>query len=126
MLAVAHALVQAKAELSAPLIFMGNVGEEGEGDLRGVRHLYNQDALAGRIAAHIVLDGAGADSAVTQALGSRRFLVAITGPADTALQTPERPTPSLRWLRLGQPVGDFAAGRASHHAQLGTIHGGPA
>jgi tRNA pseudouridine(38-40) synthase len=33
-------LVQAKVELPAPLIFLGNVGEEGEGDLRGVRHLY--------------------------------------------------------------------------------------
>jgi acetylornithine deacetylase/succinyl-diaminopimelate desuccinylase-like protein len=56
------------------------VGEEGEGDLRGVRHFYKQSALAGRIVAHIVLDGAGADSAVTQALGSRRFQVTITGP----------------------------------------------
>lgn len=80
MLAIAHALVHAKAQLPAPLIFLGNVGEEGEGDLRGVRHLYQQSVLAGRIAAHIVLDGAGADSAVTQALGSRRYQVTITGP----------------------------------------------
>ena len=80
MLAIAHALIYAKAELAAPLIFLGNVGEEGEGDLRGVRHLYQQFALAGRIAAHIVLDGAGSDSAVTQALGSRRFRVTVTGP----------------------------------------------
>jgi acetylornithine deacetylase/succinyl-diaminopimelate desuccinylase-like protein len=80
MLAIAQALVEAKVELAAPLIFLGNVGEEGEGDLRGVRHLYQQSALAGRIAAHIVLDGAGADSAVTQALGSRRYRVTITGP----------------------------------------------
>ncbi|MGA3162361.1 MAG: M20/M25/M40 family metallo-hydrolase [Terracidiphilus sp.] len=80
MLAVARALVEAKVGLAAPLIFLGNVGEEGEGDLRGVRHFYQQSALAGRIAAHIVLDGAGADSAVTQALGSRRYRVTITGP----------------------------------------------
>jgi tripeptide aminopeptidase len=80
MLAIARALVEAKVELAAPLIFLGNVGEEGEGNLRGVRHLYQQSALAGRIAAHIVLDGAGADSAVTQALGSRRYRVTITGP----------------------------------------------
>jgi acetylornithine deacetylase/succinyl-diaminopimelate desuccinylase-like protein len=80
MLAIAQALVKAKVELPGSLIFIGNVGEEGEGDLRGVRHLYQQSALAGRIAAHIVLDGAGADSAVTQALGSRRYRVTITGP----------------------------------------------
>jgi acetylornithine deacetylase/succinyl-diaminopimelate desuccinylase-like protein len=80
MLAIAHALVKGKVELAAPLLFLGNVGEEGEGDLRGVRHLYQQTALAGRIVAHIVLDGAGEDAAVTQALGSRRFQVTINGP----------------------------------------------
>jgi tripeptide aminopeptidase len=80
MLAVAHALCEARVELPVPLIFLGNVGEEGEGDLRGVRHFYSQKPLAGRIAAHIVLDGAGADSAVTQALGSRRYQVTISGP----------------------------------------------
>ena len=80
MLALAHALVRSKVELPAPLIFLGNVGEEGEGDLRGVRHFYETDLLAGRIAAHIVLDGAGADSAVTQGLGSRRFRVVVKGP----------------------------------------------
>jgi acetylornithine deacetylase/succinyl-diaminopimelate desuccinylase-like protein len=45
-----------------------------------MRQLYNGGALSGRIAAHIVLDGAGADCAVTQALGSRRYLVTINGP----------------------------------------------
>lgn len=80
MLAVAHALIAAKVELPVPLIFLGNVGEEGEGDLRGVRHFYSRESLASRIASHIVLDGAGADSAVTQALGSRRFQVTVNGP----------------------------------------------
>jgi acetylornithine deacetylase/succinyl-diaminopimelate desuccinylase-like protein len=80
MLALASAIAAAKIELPAPLIFLGNVGEEGEGDLRGVRHFYGQKSLAGRIAAHIVLDGAGADAAVTQALGSRRYQVTISGP----------------------------------------------
>src|ERR1039458_1529166 len=45
MLAIARAMVVAKVELAGALIFMGNVGEEGEGDLRGVRHLYRQQAL---------------------------------------------------------------------------------
>jgi acetylornithine deacetylase/succinyl-diaminopimelate desuccinylase-like protein len=93
MLAIAHALIKSKTELAAPLIFLGNVGEEGEGDLRGVRHLYNQQALAGRIAAHIVLDGAGADSAVTQALGSRRFRVTITGPGGHSFTDAGTPNP---------------------------------
>jgi acetylornithine deacetylase/succinyl-diaminopimelate desuccinylase-like protein len=93
MLAIARALVVAKMELAVPLIFLGNVGEEGEGDLRGVRHLYQQSALAGRIAAHIVLDGAGADSAVTQALGSRRYRVAVTGPGGHSFTDAGTPNP---------------------------------
>lgn len=93
LLAIAHALVQAKMELSAPLVFLGNVGEEGEGDLRGIRHLYRESALAGRIAAHIVLDGAGCDSAVTQALGSRRFQVTISGPGGHSFTDAGTPNP---------------------------------
>jgi acetylornithine deacetylase/succinyl-diaminopimelate desuccinylase-like protein len=86
-LAVIHALIKTGAgagvELPAPLVVLGNVGEEGEGDLRGVRHFYEHSALAGRVAAHIVLDGAGADAAVTKALGSRRYRVTVTGPAES-------------------------------------------
>jgi acetylornithine deacetylase/succinyl-diaminopimelate desuccinylase-like protein len=80
MLALVRAIQKGAIPLPAPLLLLGNVGEEGEGDLRGVRHFYADQARAGRIAAHIVLDGAGADSAVTEALGSRRFRVEITGP----------------------------------------------
>jgi acetylornithine deacetylase/succinyl-diaminopimelate desuccinylase-like protein len=93
MLAIARALVEAKVELAGALIFIGNVGEEGEGDLRGVRRIYQQSALAGRIAAHIVLDGAGADSAVTQALGSRRYRVNLTGPGGHSFTDAGTPNP---------------------------------
>lgn len=93
MMALAHALKQANIRLATPLLFLGNVGEEGEGDLRGVRHFYTQQALAGRIAAHIVLDGAGADTAVTQALGSRRFQVTVTGPGGHSFTDAGTPNP---------------------------------
>ena len=93
MLALAEALVQAKVKLPVPLLMLANVGEEGEGDLRGVRHFYDQSALAGRVAAHIVLDGAGADSAVSQALGCRRFQVTIKGPGGHSFTDSGTPNP---------------------------------
>jgi len=93
LLAIAHALVLSRVELPASLLFLGNVGEEGEGDLRGVRHLYDKTALAGRIGAHIVLDGAGADSAVTQALGSKRYRVQIKGPGGHSFTDAGTPNP---------------------------------
>jgi acetylornithine deacetylase/succinyl-diaminopimelate desuccinylase-like protein len=92
LLALARALTHGNVDLAAPLLFMGNVGEEGEGDLRGIRHLYS-GPIAGRIAAHIVLDGAGADSAVTQALGSRRFQVTISGPGGHSFTDAGTPNP---------------------------------
>lgn len=93
MLAVAHALMAAKVELPCSLLFVGNVGEEGEGDLRGMRHFYNEPALAGRIGAHIVLDGAGADSAVTQALGSKRYRIEVFGPGGHSFTDAGTPNP---------------------------------
>jgi tripeptide aminopeptidase len=93
LLAIVHAIVESRIELPVPLVFLGNVGEEGEGDLRGVRYLYQHNPLAGRIAAHIVLDGAGADSAVTQALGSRRYDVSVTGPGGHSFSDAGTPNP---------------------------------
>jgi tripeptide aminopeptidase len=93
MLALAHALVHARVELPAPLVFLGNVGEEGEGDLRGVRHLYSQTALGARVVAHIVLDGAGSTGAVTQAVGSQRFQVSISGPGGHSFTDAGTPNP---------------------------------
>ena len=93
MLALAFALAEAKTSLPVPLVFVGNVGEEGEGDLRGMRHLYRENRLAGRIAAHIVMDGAGADSAVTQALGSRRFHITVRGPGGHSFTDAGTPNP---------------------------------
>jgi acetylornithine deacetylase/succinyl-diaminopimelate desuccinylase-like protein len=95
MLAIARAMVAAQLTPPATLIFCGNVGEEGEGDLRGVRHIYKESPFASRIAAHIVLDGAGNETAVTQALGSRRYRVTITGPGGHSFTDAGSPNPIL-------------------------------
>ncbi len=93
LLAIAHALVGAGMPLPATLVFVGNVGEEGEGDLRGVRHLYQQSPYLGRIAAHIVLDGGGAETVVTHALGCRRFQVTLRGPGGHSFTDAGAPNP---------------------------------
>ena len=49
--------------------------------------------LAGRVAAHIVLDGAGTDTAVTRALGSLRFEVIVTGPGGHSFTDAGTPNP---------------------------------
>ena len=125
MLAIAHALIDAGVELAAPLVFLGNVGEEGEGDLRGVRQVYNESALAGRIAAHIVLDGAGADTAVTQALGSSRYQVTITGPGGHSFTDAGTPNPiAALAFALAALAGVELPEAPRTTLNLGTIRGG--
>jgi acetylornithine deacetylase/succinyl-diaminopimelate desuccinylase-like protein len=125
LLALAHALVQSGVHRAVPLVLLGNVGEEGEGDLRGVRHFYKESPLAGRIAAHIVLDGAGADSAVTQALGSRRFQVTVTGPGGHSFTDAGTPNPIAA---LATALAVLAQTELPEEPRttlnLGTIHGG--
>jgi acetylornithine deacetylase/succinyl-diaminopimelate desuccinylase-like protein len=125
MLALAHALIHAEIELPVPLIVIGNVGEEGEGDLRGIRHFYNESVLASRVAAHIVLDGAGADSAVTQALGSLRFEVAISGPGGHSFTDAGTPNPIAALASALAIIGETQVPDEPRTTlNIGTIHGG--
>jgi acetylornithine deacetylase/succinyl-diaminopimelate desuccinylase-like protein len=75
MLAMVAALEEFEIETERPVLFVGTVGEEGEGDLRGMRHLFTQSPWKESIARTLVIDGAGTETIVTQALGSRRFEV---------------------------------------------------
>jgi tripeptide aminopeptidase len=61
------------------LLLIANVGEEGEGNLCGMRHICRQPDLINHIGGFLVLDGASTDHITCQALGSRRFEVAFTG-----------------------------------------------
>ena len=80
MLAVASALQQAQLRPTTNIVFIGNVGEEGEGNLRGMRHIFADPFWGQAISRLLVIDGAGADTYVTQALGSKRFEVVVRGP----------------------------------------------
>jgi tripeptide aminopeptidase len=66
-------------DLRAEPLLIGNVGEEGEGNLTGMRWLCKSD-LAREIATFLVIDGASTDHITTRALGSRRFEIIFTGP----------------------------------------------
>jgi acetylornithine deacetylase/succinyl-diaminopimelate desuccinylase-like protein len=62
------------------LLLIANVGEEGEGNLTGIRHICRQPEMLARIGSFLVLDGASTDHITSQGLGSRRFEVAFSGP----------------------------------------------
>ena len=82
LLAIARA-VQSFPNIAAEfrnLVFIANVGEEGEGNLSGMRYLCRQSSTGGRIQAFLILDGPNIDHVTSQALASRRFDVTISGP----------------------------------------------
>jgi acetylornithine deacetylase/succinyl-diaminopimelate desuccinylase-like protein len=95
LLAIAAALRFADVTPPIPILFAANVGEEGEGDLRGMRHIFLHGAYRDRIAAAIALEGSGNASVVTRALASRRFRVTVTGPGGHSWTDAGRPNPIL-------------------------------
>jgi tripeptide aminopeptidase len=78
VLAVARAYQAADPRHDARIIFVGNVGEEGPGNLRGVRHLFEKE-LKGQIDYFISVDGVGLD-VTARAVGSNRYRVTYKGP----------------------------------------------
>src|SRR5262249_59223802 len=66
--------------LRGSLAFVATVGEEGEGDLRGARHLFSEGRLAGRVSSFVSFDGTTVEFITHQALGSRRYRVTFKGP----------------------------------------------
>jgi len=75
---LARALGESRIPTAKTIVLAGNVGEEGEGNLRGIRALV--EAYGARLSAVIAVDGASTDHITTQGIASRRFEVNITGP----------------------------------------------
>ena len=80
LLGYVRALAAAKVRTEAPILFVGDVGEEGPGDLRGVRYLFSKGAYKGRIGAFISMDGADPARIVNGGTGSKRYKAVFTGP----------------------------------------------
>jgi acetylornithine deacetylase/succinyl-diaminopimelate desuccinylase-like protein len=113
MLAVASVLREAGIANARPLLFIGNVGEEGEGDLRGMRHIFSQPGWQDGITCTLVLDGAGTDTIVAEALGSRRFEVIVRGPGGHS------------WSDFGVPNPIVVLGRAIEAFSRTTVPAAP-
>jgi tripeptide aminopeptidase len=79
LIALAKALDECAIETRGSLLFVGTVGEEGEGDLRGVRHLMTVGEWAGRVDAFVSLDGPGLERVTNAALASRRYRATCRG-----------------------------------------------
>jgi tripeptide aminopeptidase len=81
LLMMIRALDAAKVQTTSDILFIGNVGEEGPGDLRGMKYLFQKGPYKDKIKMFISLDPFGPGSHITTAgIGSKRFKVTFKGP----------------------------------------------
>jgi tripeptide aminopeptidase len=135
LVAVARALHEARIRPQRTILFAADVGEEGEGNLRGMRAIV--DAYRERLKAVIVMDGSSIDHVTTKALASRRVEVVISGPgghswSDFGIPNPINalirgsvrfintrvPTQPRTTFNLGQIEGGTSINSIPHEARL--------
>lgn len=131
LLATARALAESPPieDQRAGLLLVANVGEEGEGNLSGMRYLCQQSNLAGRIRALLVLDGPSTDHITSQALESRRYEVSFLGPgghswSDYGVGNPVNALSRLITLFSEQQASNGFAPGARTSFNFGMIEGG--
>jgi acetylornithine deacetylase/succinyl-diaminopimelate desuccinylase-like protein len=105
VLAVLRALNAAGVRTEGDILFIGDVGEEGLGDLRGMKHLFREGGP--RIDAFVSVDGTGSSGITHMGLGSHRYRVTFVGPGGHS------------WGAFGLANPAHAMGRAIRHFQDG-------
>ena len=80
ILGLVRALEAARIETDSDILFVASVGEEGLGDLRGMKHLFLKGPWKDKIKTFIAMDGLGLSNVMTTALGSKRYKLTFTGP----------------------------------------------
>ena len=105
LLATAKAMQAAKVQTAGTVLFVGTVGEEGAGDLRGVRHLFTKE-MPGKVNYFISVDGTGLD-VTSRAVGSSRYRVTYKGPGGHSYGAFGMPNPIHALGRAIAKIGDI-------------------
>jgi acetylornithine deacetylase/succinyl-diaminopimelate desuccinylase-like protein len=125
LIALAQAIQSEQIPIEGSILFVGTVGEEGEGNLRGVRHLFSKGRWAKHVDSFLSFDGPGLDRITNKALGSRRYRVAVTGPGGHSWGDFGLPNPVHA---IGRAISRLAAYPAPKHPRttfnVGRVEGG--
>jgi tripeptide aminopeptidase len=125
LIGLAHALYESRVQTEKTIVLAGDVGEEGEGNLRGIRHLV--EAYGARLSAVIAVDGPSTDYITTQGVASRRFEISVDGPGGHSWSNFGAPNPITAIARGIVLFSEFrvpADPRTSYN--FGVIEGGSA
>jgi len=123
LVVIARALRDAKIKPNNTILFVADVGEEGEGNLRGIRALV--DTYKKQLKCVIALDGSATEYVTTAALASRRVEIAVTGPGGHSWSDFGMPNPIHA---LGRGIARFVSARVPESPRtsfnIGEIEGG--
>ena len=123
LVALSKAFREAKIKTTKTILFVADVGEEGEGNLRGMRALV--DAYKKRLKYVLALDGSATEYVTTAALASRRVEITITGPGGHSWSDFGAPNPIHA---MGRGIGRFVTAHVPESPRtsfnIGEIEGG--
>jgi tripeptide aminopeptidase len=123
VLAVARAFQRSAIQTTGTVYFIGNVGEEGPGNLRGVRNLFTNE-LKGKVDYFISVDGTGTD-VTSRAVGSNRYRVIFKGPGGHSYGAFGRVNPIHALGRAIAQIGDVQTPASPKTTfNVGVIKGG--
>ncbi|MCF6310844.1 MAG: M20/M25/M40 family metallo-hydrolase [Verrucomicrobiales bacterium] len=125
LLALPEVLDAANIKTELNLLFVATVGEEGLGDLRGVKYLFEKGPLKNRIDAFISIDLADPQEITNGALGSKRYRITVKGVGGHSWEDFGRVNPAHA---LGQIIANFTSKTTSTDPKtsynIGRIGGG--
>jgi acetylornithine deacetylase/succinyl-diaminopimelate desuccinylase-like protein len=123
ILGVARVFKEHNLSPGGRILFVGNVGEEGPGNLRGVRWLFDRE-YRGQVNYFISVDGIGSNI-TSRAVGSHRYTVTVSGPGGHSYGDFGMPNPAHALGRAIARIGDIAVPSAPKTTfNVGILRGG--
>jgi len=123
-LAFLRAMDAAGIRTRSDILFVGDVGEEGLGDLRGVRHLFLAGRHRDRIDAFFTVDSPEVDRIVTGGIGSKRYRVTFRGPGGHSFAAFGLVNPAYAMARAMLTLADLAAPESPQTTHCASVLGG--
>jgi tripeptide aminopeptidase len=123
-LAFLRAMDAAGIRTRADILFLGDVGEEGLGDLRGVRHFFTEGRHRDRVEAFFTVDSPEVDRVVTGGIGSKRYRIAFRGPGGHSFAAFGLVNPAYAMARAALTLAELTAPREPQTTHCVSVLGG--